>query len=282
MKLALNRLMYAFVFLFVAAIVVAAYRLYTLPVVLADKAGVMEQIPLGDAQQELSDLTLLVFGVSFFGLSSLIMAMITRKNSDEENIVYVESYRDKEEESAVETSLQAESKYKDKIKEIEQIISRDASDKVILNRALSKICKDMEASHGAFYRSVYEEDRRYIELFASYAYSLPDSKKVRYEFGEGLSGQAAKEGKPLILNNVPEGYIKILSGLGSSSPTSLIIMPLIREELTIGVIEIASFHKFTSDEEEFLKYCASLLSKSIFTDMDTVLSEVATEKDKRV
>lgn len=277
MKFTLNRLTYGFITLFVAAIAVSAYYLYNLPAILSDFAGVGQTISITIAETALMKVNALVFSVALLGLASLTLLMITTKKDESENVVYVEAYKNKDEEAVDEIVLDSESKYKNKVDGINQIIEQEGSEKMMMNRAMSKLCKDLGASHGAFYKAVYEEGQRYLELFASFAYSVPDSQKVRFEFGEGLAGQAAKEGRPLILNNVPDGYIKILSGLGAGSPKALIIMPLLVGEATIGVIEIASFIEFNTDEKEFIQLCASLLAKKITPGQNVIMSETVSE-----
>jgi putative methionine-R-sulfoxide reductase with GAF domain len=101
---------------------------------------------------------------------------------------------------------------------------------------------------------------RYIELFASFAYHVPEGEIVTFKFGEGLAGQVAKEGKLVNLQSVPEGYIQILSGLGSSSPTNLIIIPVRSEGEIIGVVEIASFKEFSQQHEVLLQSTFDKLS----------------------
>ena len=58
------------------------------------------------------------------------------------------------------------------------------------------------------------------------------------------------------IQTVPDGYIQILSGLGQSSPNSIIIFPIKKEEKVIAVVELASFKNFTKDDEDFLSELA--------------------------
>jgi len=277
MKFALNRLTYFVIFLFVAAIAFAAYYLYNLPGFLSDFAGTGQTIGIAIAESALMKVDALVFAISFLGLASITLLMVTAKKGEAENVVYVEAYKEKEKEEESEVEINSESKYKDKAAEIKRLLEQEGAEQTIMNRAISKLCKDLEASQGALYKAVYEDGQRYLELFASFAYSVPDSRKIRFEFGEGLAGQAAKEGRTLILNNVPEGYIKILSGLGSGSPKALIIVPIIEDETTMGVIEVASFVEFDTDEQEYVQHCASLLAKKFTPDQNVTISETESE-----
>ena len=112
-----------------------------------------------------------------------------------------------------------------------------------LEKVLWKVSNDLEAVQGAvFLTKQKDKDIKVIELFAGYAYYLPESKILTYEFGEGLAGQVAKDGRLVNISSIPEGYISVISGLGKSSPTNLILVPVKNEqEKVLGVIEIASF-----------------------------------------
>lgn len=125
------------------------------------------------------------------------------------------------------------------------------------------VAKHFEASQGAFFITKMEDDARYLEFLAGYAYHIPDSETIRFEFGEGLSGQVAKSGQKININNVPEGYISILSGLGSSSPNSIIIFPITSDGKVIAVFELASFLPFKLEDENFLNEISNKVSAFI-------------------
>lgn len=58
--------------------------------------------------------------------------------------------------------------------------------------------------------------------------------------GEGWLGQCAIDHQPMAFNLPEEGFWKIQSGLGSVSPRSLLILPVLRGERLLGVLELAS------------------------------------------
>ncbi|GAB0057580.1 hypothetical protein SIID45300_01911 [Candidatus Magnetaquicoccaceae bacterium FCR-1] len=65
--------------------------------------------------------------------------------------------------------------------------------------------------------------------------------------GDGLLGQCAHEGRPVILTP-PEGYWgKIRSGLGETTPDSLAILPIRLGDVVLGVVELATLG---ADEEQ--------------------------------
>jgi putative methionine-R-sulfoxide reductase with GAF domain len=126
-------------------------------------------------------------------------------------------------------------------------------------KLLTLICNQLEASQAAYYTMEKEEDKPFLTFKAGYAYYLPESKPIRFELGEGLMGQAAKEGKFVNIPEIPEGYITILSGLGKSSSAHLGIIPIRTEGKVSGMIEMASFKKITKADENYLQSVASLV-----------------------
>jgi len=152
------------------------------------------------------------------------------------------------------------------IQEVENILGQlFESEQKKMEKVLWKVANDLEAVQGAIFLTKQKDaEMKKIELLAGYAYYLPESKVLTYEFGEGLAGQVAKDGRLVNISSIPEGYISVISGLGNSSPTNLILVPIKNEqEEVLGVIEIASFRGFDQKDELFLKEVALLLAKEI-------------------
>lgn len=130
---------------------------------------------------------------------------------------------------------------------------------------INELCKNIEASQAAFYEKIEEDGKNFLSLHSSYAFQLPESQQLRYEFGEGLAGQVAKEQKMINIDSVPQGYITILSGLGKASPSHLIILPVQHEDQLVGVVEIASFKPFEKHDEKALQYIFEKIASRIAT-----------------
>jgi methyl-accepting chemotaxis protein len=138
-------------------------------------------------------------------------------------------------------------------------------EKEILQQGLQSICKLLDAGQGAAYQVQQENDSRFVELKTGYALSINESTTTRYNFGEGLIGQAAANGQLLYLDEVPEGYIKIISGLGSASPRYLLIAPVKNQETVLGILEIASFSRYNTDQRKFVEQGAQLIADKLST-----------------
>ena len=97
-----------------------------------------------------------------------------------------------------------------------------------------------------------------FHISGQYAY-YSDEPPRSFPLGETLSGQVAKNRKLLNINELPEGYVTVLSGLGKSAAHHLIIAPIVYKHKSIGVIELASFKPFGENEESLvLKICTSM------------------------
>jgi len=102
------------------------------------------------------------------------------------------------------------------------------------------------AGYSAFYWTDAEETgaRKLVRLacFAGEGHLAPGHKHVAW--GEGLVGQCAKTNRQLMLDDVPDDFIRIRSGLGDAAPRHLLFVPITYEGKAVGVLEAASFQSF--------------------------------------
>ncbi len=122
----------------------------------------------------------------------------------------------------------------------------------VARQVLNELAPLVNAHHGAFYMTESDDDGPFLRLFASYAYQ--DRKTVAnvWKLGQGLVGQAALEGKRIVMTKVPNDYIQISSALGDAPPHAIVVVPILFEGEVKGVIELASFEKFSGIQLAFL------------------------------
>jgi methyl-accepting chemotaxis protein len=142
-------------------------------------------------------------------------------------------------------------------------ISTSTDEQSLLEQWLEAVGKQLDVGQGALYRLSNNNGQRVMELKCGYALSLGESTVIQYEVGEGLIGQAAASGNTLLVDDIPEGYIKIISGLGSASPRFILIVPIKSQETVLGIIELASFHGFSEDQRRYVEEAAALLAEKI-------------------
>ena len=129
---------------------------------------------------------------------------------------------------------------------------------------LINLIKYVNANQGAiFILEGNENETKYLQQVACYAFDRKKYIDKRIELKEGLLGQCALEKETIIITKVPEDYISITSGLGDAPPKCIIISPLIINESIFGVLEMASFEKFSANKIEFINKVSENIAASI-------------------
>lgn len=119
---------------------------------------------------------------------------------------------------------------------------------VLISDALTALGKKLNAVSGACYISREEKEGKFVELISGYALPARESDTLKYSLGEGIVGQSAKSGIALYIDEIPEGYFPVVSGLGQSAPKSIFILPLINNKEVKGILELATFQPIRQHE----------------------------------
>lgn len=80
-----------------------------------------------------------------------------------------------------------------------------------------------------------------------------------------MLGQAFREGQITYITDIPEGYVKITSGLGDATPKSLIMIPLKHNDISTGILEFAAFKEYKKHEQEFMQQAAEIIAATLFS-----------------
>ncbi|HWD32273.1 MAG TPA: response regulator, partial [Pseudomonas sp.] len=80
---------------------------------------------------------------------------------------------------------------------------------------------------------------------------------------EGILAQAVSQGRLLRLDDVPEDYFKVSSGLGEGLPRSVLVMPASNDGQINGVVELGFLRPLTDRDIELLELIADNLGTSI-------------------
>jgi PAS domain S-box-containing protein len=116
---------------------------------------------------------------------------------------------------------------------------------------------------GLFLLNEDNDDDKYLELVACYAFERKKFITKRIEPGQGLVGQCYLEGATIHLREIPQAYVHITSGLGGATPNSLMVIPIKVDEHTYGVIELASFKKYEAHEIALVEKFAESIGSSV-------------------
>lgn len=155
----------------------------------------------------------------------------------------------------------------------------DADIKKTASVILSELIRFLEINQGTMFIRV-DENSNDLERVAYYAYDRNkhiDNSIIK--INEGQVGSVFREGRHIYLSEVPEDYLKISSGLGDFQPSAVLIVPIMTNEVRVGVLEIASFNKFEEYKIKFVielcKEVATVFSKIILTSKTKKLLEVS-------
>ncbi|MCP4006339.1 MAG: GAF domain-containing protein [bacterium] len=67
-----------------------------------------------------------------------------------------------------------------------------------------------------------------------------------------MIGQSALENEPLLIDRIPEDYLRITSGLGSTAPRAVLIFPFAWNDRVEAVVELGTVHEFSELHRAFL------------------------------
>jgi signal transduction histidine kinase/DNA-binding response OmpR family regulator/CHASE3 domain sensor protein len=99
---------------------------------------------------------------------------------------------------------------------------------------------------------------------ASYGFSREQELQEHSIYsGEGVVGKAAEQDQIITLENVPQDYFKVTSGLGEGSPRSVVVVPTSNDDQVNGVIELGFLRELTPRDLEFLELVAENVGTSI-------------------
>ena len=140
---------------------------------------------------------------------------------------------------------------------------------------LSELAPLVSAQHGVFYSMTGASDGgdQVLQLQAGYGYEERKLLSTSFRLGEGLVGQCAKEKKRILLTEVPSDYVRINSGLGSSPPLNIIVLPVLFEGSVRAVVELTSFSPFSITHQAFL----DSITESIGLVLSTIEASTLTE-----
>lgn len=136
---------------------------------------------------------------------------------------------------------------------------------LLCDNILLTLIKYTDAVLGGLYIHSAEKDGNYLQLVSSVALGKKKALRIKIEKGVGLVGTCALEKQTIYLDNLPDNYITVMSGLGKSKPKYLAVIPLLYDEELIAVIEIAFIHELKDYEKRFLETMADTVASALVT-----------------
>ncbi|MEY9928701.1 HAMP domain-containing protein/signal transduction histidine kinase [Catenulispora sp. GP43] len=146
---------------------------------------------------------------------------------------------------------------------------------VVAELVMDELTPLVGAQYGAFFLAEEAGDGGGTELRLISSYGDPgDERPTRFRLGQSLVGQAARSKRVIAIDDVPDGYVELGSALGRTAAASLVVLPIVAEDQVLGVIELASMHRFTDVHRAFLEQ----LMETIGVNVNTIIANARTDE----
>jgi signal transduction histidine kinase/CheY-like chemotaxis protein len=155
---------------------------------------------------------------------------------------------------------------------------RDLAD--VAELIMDELIPMVGGQHGAFFLAEPGEPRTRLRLIAGYG--LDGDTPAEVLLGHSLIGQVAKTRKPIVLEQVPGGYVRISSAIGEARPVNVMIMPIAVEDQVLGVIEAGSLWPFTQVHREFLEQLMETIGVNVNTMIANARTDALLEESQRL
>lgn len=123
----------------------------------------------------------------------------------------------------------------------------------LCQNVLSYLAQVLDIHMGAFY--VRNPRSGKLTLISGYALTKQKGRNTEFALGESLVGQAALTREQIIMNQVPENYAEISSGMGAILPRHIMVIPVLHEDEAWGVLELGSLYDYDTEASAFLNEC---------------------------
>ena len=153
---------------------------------------------------------------------------------------------------------------------------------VVAELMMDELAPLVGAQHGTFFLSEPVNGDTQLRLIAGYGLRTDKTAPIQYRLGQSLIGQAARSKRSIVAADLPEGYVKISSGLGEAPPANLAVLPILFEDQVLGVIELASFTPFTPVQTDFLEQLTETLGVNFNTIIANARTDALLEESQRL
>ncbi len=122
----------------------------------------------------------------------------------------------------------------------------------------------LNAHMGGIYVKTDTNEKEF-ELISFIGFDKTKYQKKFITHNDGLTGQCLLEKETIFINDVPKDFDIISSGLGKSIPRSILIVPLISNQILIGLLEIESINEIQKHQINFVERIAETIASTVAT-----------------
>ena len=153
---------------------------------------------------------------------------------------------------------------------------------IVAELMMDELAPLVDAQHGTFFLSEPVNGDTQLRLITGYGLRADKAAPIQYRLGQSLIGQSARSKRSIVVSDLPEGYVKISSGLGEAPPANLAVLPILFEDQVLGVIELASFTPFTPVQTDFLEQLTETLGVNFNTIIANARTDALLEESQRL
>ncbi|WP_051944125.1 HAMP domain-containing protein [Streptacidiphilus rugosus] len=144
---------------------------------------------------------------------------------------------------------------------------------VVAELVMDELTPLVDAQYGAFYLAEDGAEKPRLRMIGSYGHADADADQS-FALGQSLVGQAARSRRTISVESLPADYAVISSGMGSTTPKALTVLPLVVEDAVLGVIELGSVTPFTAVHRDFLQRLTEMVGVSL----NSILANARTDE----
>lgn len=186
-----------------------------------------------------------IFMILLFGSMLFLMAVQKPEVGSNDSSSIVDLTNNEPTEAQVDTSEDKPTNTEEQIDIQKLMPSRTLAIEKFTEEMLQNMANPFKMVQGLFYVKNPNEDL--FHCYAQYAY-FSENKPAEFRTGEALPGQAVKNKMIVSLNNIPDHYMTIASGLGKSTPRQLVFVPVKNQDEVVGLIEFATFEPLSDKQ----------------------------------
>jgi PAS domain S-box-containing protein len=135
--------------------------------------------------------------------------------------------------------------------------------KKLASNLIINLVEYLEINQGAFYVKNDDDEEVLYEMKAAVAYNREKLMQKSFKPGESLVGRCVFEKKSILLLEIPDNYINITSGLGTSNPSCLLLVPCVLNNEVFGALELASFSPLKPYQVEFVEKLGESIASTL-------------------
>lgn len=140
------------------------------------------------------------------------------------------------------------------------------NDRTLGEKSMETLAADLLESvtehTGSRVAAIYLEDNGKLHLMGSYAAENNIPKAIN--IGEGITGEAFRSSKMILVEEVPANESTISYATGKTKPKNILALPIIRNGRAIGVMELGSTTEFSPVHLTFLESIAGNIGLAFY------------------